>query len=57
MIDSHAHLYLEEFDEDREAVIRRAREAGVKSIINIGSINDYIRYRSYLELNITLGII
>jgi len=36
MIDSHAHLYLEEFDEDREAVIRRAREAGVKSIINIG---------------------
>ena len=36
MIDSHAHLYLEEFDEAREAVIRRAREAGVKSIINIG---------------------
>ena len=36
MIDSHAHLYLEHFDEDRESVIRRAREAGVRSIINIG---------------------
>ena len=36
MIDSHAHLYLEQFDEDREAVIRRAQEAGVSSIINIG---------------------
>ena len=36
MIDSHAHLYLEQFDEDRESVIRQAREAGVQSIINIG---------------------
>ncbi|MFP6739664.1 MAG: TatD family hydrolase, partial [Planctomycetota bacterium] len=36
MIDSHAHLYLEQFDEDRESVIRRAQEAGVRSIINIG---------------------
>lgn len=36
MIDSHAHLYLEHFDEDREAVIKRAQDAGVESIINIG---------------------
>lgn len=36
MIDSHAHLYLEEFDEDRDEVIRRAKEAGIDSIINIG---------------------
>ncbi len=36
MIDSHAHLYLEQFDEDRDSVIRRAEEAGVSSIINIG---------------------
>ena len=36
MIDSHAHLYLEEFDEDREAVIERARAAGIETIINIG---------------------
>ena len=36
MIDSHAHLYLEEFDDDREAVIQRAEAAGVQSIVNIG---------------------
>ena len=36
MIDSHAHLYFEKFDEDRPQVIERAREAGVREIINIG---------------------
>jgi len=36
MIDSHAHLYFDRFDEDRDAVIARAREAGVSRIINIG---------------------
>lgn len=36
MIDSHAHLYFEKFDEDRSQVIERAREAGVREIINIG---------------------
>lgn len=29
MIDTHTHIYLEEFDEDRSGVVQRAREAGV----------------------------
>lgn len=29
MIDTHTHLYLEAFDQDRDAVVRRAFEAGV----------------------------
>lgn len=33
MIDSHSHIYAEEFDADRDEVIARAREAGVKHII------------------------
>jgi TatD DNase family protein len=33
LIDTHAHLYLDRFDEDREAVIARAREAGVTRIL------------------------
>ncbi|SNS81231.1 TatD DNase family protein [Ekhidna lutea] len=33
MIDTHAHIYLEHFDEDRDAVIERALEKGVKRIL------------------------
>ena len=35
--DSHAHLTLEHFDPDREAVIARAREAGIGRIVTIAS--------------------
>lgn len=33
MIDTHAHIYAEEFDKDRDEMIERAREAGVEAII------------------------
>ena len=32
-IDTHSHIYEEEFREDREAVVQRAREAGVNYIV------------------------
>ena len=32
MIDTHAHLYLDVFDEDREAVVERSRKAGIQEI-------------------------
>ena len=32
-IDTHAHIYAEEFNEDREAVVERAREADVQRIV------------------------
>ncbi len=35
MIDTHCHLDM--FDEDRDDVIRRARDAGIEAIITIGS--------------------
>jgi len=37
IIDSHAHLEFEQFDEDRAAMLERARAAGVKTILAIGS--------------------
>ena len=37
LIDSHAHLDFQQFDADREAVIERAREAGLVAIVNIGT--------------------
>lgn len=33
IIDTHSHLFVEEFDEDRSEVMRRAREAGVQRIL------------------------
>lgn len=32
MIDTHAHLYLEEFDEDRTALMQRMQDAGVEKV-------------------------
>jgi len=37
IIDSHAHLEMEEFDHDRALVIKRAQSAGVDLIITVGT--------------------
>lgn len=37
LFDTHAHLNQEEFDADRDAVIARAKEAGVETIVCVGS--------------------
>jgi TatD DNase family protein len=36
MIDTHAHLHDKVFDQDRDAVVARARDAGVAAIVNVG---------------------
>ena len=36
LIDSHAHLDMPHFDTDRDAVIARARQAGVAAILTLG---------------------
>lgn len=33
LVDTHAHLYLSQFDADREAVLQRARASGVETIL------------------------
>jgi len=33
VIDTHSHIYLSEFDEDRSEVIERARKAGIEKIL------------------------
>jgi TatD DNase family protein len=37
MIDTHCHLEMDDFDKDREDVIKRAKDAGIEAIITIGS--------------------
>ena len=36
LIDSHAHLDSERYTDDREAMLRRAWEAGVGTVLSIG---------------------
>ena len=47
MIDTHTHVYLEDFDEDRELMITRAKEAGISKLLlpnvdlqTIGRLHD-----------------
>lgn len=37
LIDSHAHVDFPQFDEDRDAVIERARAEGLVALVNIGT--------------------
>lgn len=37
LFDTHCHLEMEDYDNDRDEVFRRAEDAGVKYIINAGS--------------------
>jgi TatD DNase family protein len=36
-VDSHAHIDGEEYDADRDEVVARAREAGLRAILNVGT--------------------
>lgn len=48
LFDTHAHLDQPEFDPDRDAVVARAREAGVQHIVAVGT--DLASSRRCLEL-------
>jgi TatD DNase family protein len=37
LIDTHCHLEMDEFNPDRDEVIKRAKDAGIEAIITIGS--------------------
>lgn len=44
MIDSHAHLDMEDFDVDRDLVLDRARDAGVGTILSLAMIDEKLSY-------------
>ncbi|MCK9276111.1 MAG: TatD family hydrolase [Syntrophales bacterium] len=36
LVDTHAHIELQEFEKDREGVLERAKKAGIKAILTVG---------------------
>lgn len=61
MFDAHAHVHDPRFDEDRDAVLERARENGVRGIVVIGTAVDTSRSalalaRRHADLWCTVGI-
>jgi TatD DNase family protein len=40
LVDSHAHLDMEEFDEDRDQVVQRAFKVGIKSILCLADASE-----------------
>jgi TatD DNase family protein len=36
LVDTHAHLDMDDFDSDRDEVLSRAREAGIEKIVTVG---------------------
>ncbi len=47
-VDTHCHLHFPDYQEDQLKVIERAREAGVKSFINVGT--DYESSKASIEI-------
>src|ERR1700681_2490898 len=60
MIDTHAHVHDRAFDEDREAMLARARERGVDAIVTVGcDVEDSRRACEVAQsygLSATIGI-
>lgn len=61
MQDIHTHLYWQSYDTDRDAVVARAREAGVKEIFVIGCTVDESRQaiaiaEKYSDMYAAVGI-
>ncbi len=61
LVDSHAHLYFDQFDQDRDAVIKNAKLANISAIINIGvnietSLKSIELAESYDFIYATAGI-
>jgi TatD DNase family protein len=55
-VDSHCHIDLSQFDADRDAVVARAREAGVERMLVVGGVDEEAGHRRALRVAESLGL-
>jgi TatD DNase family protein len=56
VVDSHCHIDMPQFDADREAVVERARVAGLKEMLVVGGIDEQGSHRRALEVAVCFGL-
>ena len=62
LVDSHCHIDMPAFDDDRDAVMARAREAGVEAMLLIGGVDEEaghrraVRVAEELKLPVSAGV-
>jgi TatD DNase family protein len=56
IVDSHTHLDMPQFDADREAVVERARAAGVATMMIVGGFDAEAGHRRALRVAESLGL-
>lgn len=56
LVDSHCHIDTAAFDEDRDAVVARAREAGVGTMLLVGCVDAEAGHRRTLRVAGELGL-
>lgn len=56
LADSHCHIDMAQFDEDRAAVVERARAAGVERLLIVGEVDDEQGHRRAVRIAEELGV-
>ena len=56
IVDSHCHLDMPEFEPDRDAVLQRAADAGVRQMLLVGVMDGTGGHRRALKLAESLGL-
>jgi TatD DNase family protein len=56
LVDSHCHIDMPQFDADRDAVVARAREAGLREMLVVGGVDEEAGHRRALRVADALGL-
>ncbi len=56
LVDSHTHIDMPQFDADRDEVVARAREAGLREMLIVGGVDGEEGHRRALRVAESLGL-